>query len=91
MATNSPDDALEDRIGGTESAAPAKGWETVDKVVFAISFGIIVVVCLLGVVFTDAVSDATGAALSWVTGNFGWLFILGATGFVVFSLVLAFG
>ena len=91
MATDSSADSLEERIGGTNNVAPAKGWATVDKTVFVISFSIIVVVCLLGVLFTTAVSDATGAALSWITGNFGWLFILGATGFVVFSLVLAFG
>lgn len=91
MATDSPEDSLEDRIGGTGNAAPAKGWATVDKTVFAVSFGIILVVCVLGVLFTTAVSDVTGAALGWITGNFGWLFILGATGFVVFSLVLAFG
>ena len=91
MATDSSEDSLEERIGGTNSAAPARGWATVDKTVFAISFSIIVVVCVLGVLFTTAVSDSTGAALGWITGNFGWLFILGATGFVVFSLVLAFG
>ncbi|WP_264796990.1 BCCT family transporter, partial [Arthrobacter mangrovi] len=62
-----------------------------DKTVFGVSVGIIVVVCLLGIFFTEAVEAAAGAALAWVTTSFGWLFVLGATGFVVFSLVLAFG
>ena len=68
-----------------------RGWKTVDKTVLFVSGGIIVVICLLGVFFTTAVGEVTGAILGWVTGTFGWLFILGATGFVVFSLVLAFG
>ncbi|MGJ9402554.1 BCCT family transporter [Arthrobacter sp. KK5.5] len=70
---------------------PERGWATVDKTVFGVSFGIIVAVCLLGVFFTEGIGEAVSAALGWVTGNFGWLFILGATGFVVFALVLAFG
>ncbi|MFB0833158.1 BCCT family transporter [Arthrobacter halodurans] len=70
---------------------PARGWATVDRTVFGVSFGIIVLVCVAGVLYTEPVGDAAAAALGWVTGTFGWLFILGASGFVVFSLVLAFG
>lgn len=67
------------------------GWASVDKTVFGVSVALVVVVCLLGVLFTDAVGDAAAAALNWVTTTFGWVFILGASAFVVFSLVLAFG
>lgn len=91
MHIDPPDETLKSRLGDAQPAPPAKGWATVDKTVFGVSVGIIAVVCLLGVMFTEAVGTATAAALSWVTGNFGWLFILGATGFVAFSLVLAFG
>ncbi len=91
MSEDLTDGSIESRVGEPESAPPSKGWATVDKTVFGISAGIIVIVCLLGVLFTDQVADGTGAALNWVTDKFGWLFILGATGFVVFSLVLAFG
>ena len=85
-----PDREPPDAAPETDREA-GRGWATVDKTVFGISFGIIVAVCVLGVLFTEAIANAAGAALQWVTGNFGWLFILGATGFVVFSLVLAFG
>jgi choline/carnitine/betaine transport len=67
------------------------GWASVDKVVVGVAGGIIVLVCILGVVFTQQVGDVTATALSWVTTNLGWLFVLSATGFVVFALVLAFG
>lgn len=77
--------------GGTASEAPRIGWASVDKVVFYVSVGIILAVCVLGVTVTTQVGDAASAALGWVTTNVGWLFILGASGFVIFSLVLAFG
>jgi choline/carnitine/betaine transport len=91
MHSDPPDETLKSRLGEAQSAPPAKGWATVDKTVFGVSVCIIAVVCLLGIFATEAVGNATAAALSWVTSNFGWLFILGATGFVAFSLVLAFG
>ncbi|TJY69086.1 BCCT family transporter [Arthrobacter sp. CAU 1506] len=74
-----------------ESDDGRRGWQTVDKTVLFVSGGIIVVVCLLGIFFTEQVTEVAGALLGWVTSTFGWLFILGATGFVAFSLVLAFG
>lgn len=67
------------------------GWATVDKTVFGVAFGIIAALCIFGAVFTTPFGDGAAAALSWVTTNLGWLFILAATGFVAFSLVLAFG
>ncbi|GAA1336243.1 BCCT family transporter [Arthrobacter roseus] len=91
MSEDLADGSIEARLGEPESVPPAKGWATVDKTVFGVSAGIIVVVCLVGVLFTTEVFDATTAALGWVTSKFGWLFILSATGFVVFALVLAFG
>ncbi len=67
------------------------GWASMDKVVFGCAFGVIVAICVLGVVFTDQVGSISSSALSWVTDSLGWLYILAASGFVVFSLVLAFG
>jgi choline-glycine betaine transporter len=91
MSSDLPDHAAESRLGDAVSAPAATGRATVDKTVFGISVILMAAVCIAGVVFTGAVGDAAGAALAWVTGTFGWLFILGATGFVAFSLVLAFG
>ncbi|GAA4286482.1 BCCT family transporter [Georgenia daeguensis] len=86
---NQPSDGVVTTPAGT--ADQERGWATVDKPVFFISVALVIVICLLGVLFTEAVGDAAGAALGWVTHTFGWVFILAAAGFVAFSLVLAFG
>lgn len=86
----------EDPEGGDYGPPPANrdfrgGWATIDKTVFGSAFGIIALVCLLGIVFTDTTGEWSGNALAWVIGNLGWFIILSASGFVIFSLVLAFG
>jgi choline-glycine betaine transporter len=91
MSRGSSGDGSTSSLGDAVNESGRIGWATVDKTVFCVAAGIIVVVCLLGVFFTEPVSDATSAALGWITTNAGWLFILGASGFVIFSLVLAFG
>jgi choline/carnitine/betaine transport len=83
--------ARDPEIGGTVSEPASKGWASIDKVVFGVSAGIIVAICLVGVLFTDTVGAGAASALTWVTENFGWMFILAASGFVIFALVLAFG
>jgi choline/carnitine/betaine transport len=65
--------------------------QSIDWIVFGVSFGVILVICVAGLLFTDAVAAASSAALHWVVTSFGWLLILAATAFLVFSLVLAFG
>ncbi|WP_084342808.1 BCCT family transporter [Janibacter corallicola] len=67
------------------------GLASMDWTVFGWAFGVIAVVTVVGMAFPDKVNDVTGSALTWVTDSLGWFFILSATGFVVFSLVLAFG
>ncbi|MEX1079543.1 MAG: BCCT family transporter [Homoserinimonas sp.] len=89
--THVPDDQYAARLGNASSETRAQGWASIDKVVFGVSAGLILIICLLGIFATDAVQTGAGAALAWVTQNVGWLFILGATGFVIFALVLAFG
>jgi choline/carnitine/betaine transport len=91
MSRGSSGDGSTSSLGDAVNESGRIGWATVDKTVFGVAAGIIVVVCLLGVFFTEPVGDATSAALGWITTNAGWLFILGASGFVIFSLVLAFG
>ncbi len=74
----------------TRTARRARS-QSIDWVVFGVSFGIIFAICVLGVVFTDTVGTVSTTALNWVVASFGWLLILAATVFVIFSLVLAFG
>ena len=83
------------REAETSPTPPGKdfkgGWATVDKKVFGFSVGIIMLICIVGMAFTDTVASVSGSALTWVVNSFGWLFVLAASGFVIFSLVLAFG
>jgi choline/carnitine/betaine transport len=67
------------------------GWATIDKKVFAFAVGIIMLICVVGMAFTKTVATVSSTALTWTVDSFGWLFVLAASAFVVFSLVLAFG
>ncbi|MGH3368082.1 MAG: BCCT family transporter, partial [Nocardioidaceae bacterium] len=69
----------------------AGGWATVDKTVFGWAFGVILALTVVGMAWPGKVYEISTAALGWATESFGWLFILAASGFVIFSLVLAFG
>lgn len=73
------------------SGTRPSGWASVDKVTFAVSGGFVVALCVVGMVFTETLTSASTAALTWMTGNFSWLFVLAASGFVIFALLLAFG
>jgi choline/carnitine/betaine transport len=63
----------------------------IDYVVFGVTAAIAVGFLVWGFVSTPSLKTASGAALTWVMGNTGWLFILTASGFVVFVLWLALG
>lgn len=80
---------------GPEDETPGffdlRGLKTVDPIVFGVSFGVIALVCILGGFFTEQVGAIAEKALGWVTSSLGWLYILAASAFVVFALVLAFG
>ena len=60
----------------------------VDWVVFGVTAVIALGFLLWGFVSTSALAEASGAALTWVMNNTGWLFVLTASGFVVFVLWL---
>ncbi|WP_374727418.1 BCCT family transporter [Haloactinomyces albus] len=57
---------------------------------FVISAIVVIGFVLWGVFAPSSVSDASSAANSFITKNFEWLYILSATFFVIFALVLAF-
>ena len=86
----------EEPLGGDYGPPPPmrdvrNGWATIDKTVFGWSFGIIAFVCIFGGIFHEKTEEWAGEALAWVIENLGWFIILSASGFVIFSLVLAFG
>ncbi len=61
----------------------------VDWVVFGVTAGIAVAFLIWGFVSTDSLATASSNALGWVMADVGWLFVLTASGFVVFVIWLA--
>ena len=61
-----------------------------DRRVFLAAAGLALVFLAYGSLGTESFSAGTGTALTWITTNLGWLFVLASAGFVVFSAFLAF-
>ena len=61
----------------------------VDWVVFGVTAVIAVSFLLWGFLNTDSLATASDNALGWVMNNVGWLFVLTASGFVLFVLWIA--
>jgi choline-glycine betaine transporter len=62
----------------------------IDPTVFYVSLVVVLAFVAWGVLFTDNIATVTGAVLSYVMTNFGWVFILSTLSFLVFMLYLAF-
>jgi choline/carnitine/betaine transport len=60
-----------------------------DRVVFGVTAALALAFLVWGFVDTDSLAGAADPALGWVMDNIGWLFVLSASGFVVFVLWLA--
>ncbi|ULE33570.1 BCCT family transporter [Mycobacterium sp. IDR2000157661] len=63
----------------------------VDWVVFGVTAVVAIGFLIWGFVSTESLATASGNALTWVMNTTGWLFVLTASGFVVFILWLAVG
>lgn len=61
----------------------------VDWVVFGVTALIAVAFLVWGFLSTDSLATASSNALGWVMADVGWLFVLTASGFVVFVIWLA--
>ncbi len=62
----------------------------IDKTVFGVAAALSVAFVLVGAIWPEDMASTTNEVLSWITTNFGWLFVLTSVGFVVFSAYLAF-
>ena len=62
----------------------------IDPTVFYVSLFVVLAFVAWGVLFTDNISTVTGAILTYLMTNFGWVFILSTLGFLIFMLYLAF-
>ncbi len=72
-------------------AAAETGRKGLDYVVFGVTAAIAVAFLIWGFVSTPSLKSVSGTTLTWIMDNTGWLFILTASGFVVFVLWLALG
>jgi choline/carnitine/betaine transport len=66
-----------------------RGRHGVDRLVFGVSAVVSLAFVAWGLLSTESLGKAANAALNWVMTNTGWLFVLAASGFVVFVLWLA--
>ncbi|MBM7784356.1 BCCT family transporter [Tenggerimyces flavus] len=73
------------------SASPAGRRARVDWVVFGVAAGITLVFVVWGMISTKSLGSISSTALEWVKHNVGWAFVLAASGFVIYTLWLAFG
>ncbi|MFI7617296.1 BCCT family transporter [Nonomuraea terrae] len=60
-----------------------------DLPLVGIAVGLLLAVLVWGTLFTESLTTAGDAALAWVVGNFGWLFVVAADFFLVLAVVLA--
>ena len=71
------------------SGGLARGPQT-DRVVFGVTAALTLAFVIWGAVATDSLGDISADMLDWTMHNGGWAFVLAASGFVIFSLWLAF-
>ncbi|MBV6762717.1 BCCT family transporter [Rhodococcus opacus] len=85
---------LPDQGSDTADAAVGGGLKRVgvrtDHVVFSAAAAAVSAIVVWGLVAPDNLDTTTGKALDWLVTDMGWLFVLSASGFVLFSLWLAF-
>lgn len=74
-----------------EPEAEAHRPQVIDKVVFGVTAAIAIAFLAWGFLDTASLSSASGSALTGTMKYLGWLFVLTASGFVVFALWLALG
>jgi choline/carnitine/betaine transport len=77
-----------DLLVDSEAQATHRG---LDKVVFGVTAAIAVAFLTWGFVSTSSLADVSATGLKWIMVNTGWLFVLTASGFVIFVIWLALG
>ncbi|MEV4003080.1 BCCT family transporter [Actinomadura sp. NPDC049753] len=86
-----PEPGERDEYPGTEPVSLIKrGRPHTDWIVYGVAAVLSASFVIWGGADTGGLSSAADAMLDWLLTNLGWLFVLAATGFVIFSLWLAF-
>lgn len=78
---------------GANEERPETGFTRVgvrtDYVVFSVAAAAVLAIVVWGLVAPDNLNSVTGSVLGWLVTNIGWLFVLAASAFVLFSIYLA--
>lgn len=74
-------------VPGSEHGDPERRYP-LDKITFGVAAGLAIAFLIWGVADSTGMAETTGKMLSWVTGNFGWMFVLVSAGFLIFSIYL---
>jgi choline/carnitine/betaine transport len=82
-------DTLEPTTSPGTEPDPGRRASGVDVTVFGVAAALAVTFVVVGAVWPERMAEETTEALTWVTSNFGWLFVLTSAGFVLFSGYLA--
>lgn len=61
-----------------------------ENIVFTVTVLIAIAVIVFGATFSDVLADWSGALMSWVSINFGWLFVASVIAFIVFLVWMAY-
>ncbi|GGQ28121.1 choline/carnitine/betaine transport [Actinomadura coerulea] len=86
-----PEPGERDEYPGTEPVSLVKrGRPHTDWIVYGVAAVLSASFVIWGGADTGGLSSVAEAMLDWLLTNLGWLFVLAATGFVIFSLWLAF-
>ena len=67
-----------------------KGPARIDRTVFGVAAAVVVTILIWGLAGPDSLTAVTSSILDWDVKQLGWLFVVAASGFVVFALWLAF-
>lgn len=62
-----------------------------DNIVFATTVLIAIAVIVFGAVYSNVLTEWSTSLMSWVSINFGWLFVISVVAFIVFLAWMAFG
>lgn len=73
----------------TEGDVEASSPPPIDWWVFGIAAAISLLFLISGALDPEGLAAETSTILGWITGSFGWLFVLSSVGFVGFALYLA--
>lgn len=69
--------------------AGARELSGTDRVVFGVAASAVAAIVVWGLAAPDNLESVTGNMLDWLVTNMGWLFVIAASSFVVFTLWIA--